>query len=303
MNRLALGWVKLAAVGGLAALLVACGSPAPNGLPPGAIGVIAGENFWGSIALQLGGSHVSVQSVVSDPNADPHEYESSANDARAFAEARLVILNGAGYDDWGTKLLDANPAVGRQVLTVADLLGKKVGDNPHFWYSPDYVVRVADAITAQYKSIDSAEASYFDQRRAEFAKALQPYTDEIGKIRLRYAGAPVGATESIFVYLAAALGLNLTTPAEFMEAVAEGNDPPASAVREFQDQISAHQIKVLVYNVQTTTAVTTTVKALAASHHIPSVGVSETLLPQNMTFQDWQLRQLNALETALSSTR
>lgn len=296
------GGMRYASVLGLVALAAACGSPSPNGLPPGAISVIAGENFWGSIALQLGGSHVSVQSVVSDPNADPHEYESSANDARAFADAGLVILNGAGNDEWGRKLLDANPASGRHVLTVADLLGKKVGDNPHFWYSPDYVVRVADAITAQYRSIDSADASYFDQRRAEFTTALQPYTDEIGKIRLNYAGTPVGATESIFVYLAGALGLNLTTPAEFMNAVAEGNDPPVSAVVEFQDQISANQIKVLVYNVQTTTAVTTTVKALAASHHIPSVGVSETLLPANLTFQEWQLKQLTSLEAALSTS-
>jgi zinc/manganese transport system substrate-binding protein len=293
---------KRTLVFGLLVLMVACGSPGASTASSSAISVIAGENFWGSIALQLGGAKVTVQSVVSDPNADPHEYESSANDARAFAEAKLVILNGAGYDDWGKKLLDANPASTRHVLAVADLLGKKVGDNPHFWYSPEYVVKVADAITAQYRSIDSADASYFDQRRAEFTTALQPYTDEIAKIKLKYSGTPVGATESIFVYLAAALGLNLTTPLEFMDAVAEGNDPPASAVVAFQDQISAGQIRALVFNVQTTTAVTTTVKALAASHHIPSVGVSETLLPENVTFQDWQLRQLTSLEAALSST-
>ena len=280
----------------------ACGSPGASGTSLSAISVIAGENFWGSIALQLGGARVNVQSVVTDPNADPHEYESSANDARAFAEARLVILNGAGYDDWGRKLLDANPSSDRHVLTVAGLLGKKVGDDPHFWYSPAYVVRFADAVTAQYKSIDSADGGYFDQRRAEFMTALQPYTDEIAKIKLKYAGTPVGATESIFVYLAAALGLDLKTPAEFMNAVAEGNDPPASAVVEFQDQVSANQIKILVYNLQTTTAVTTTVRALAASHHIPSVGVSETLQPENQTFQEWQLKQLVGLEVALSST-
>ena len=294
--------IRCASVFGFLALAVACGSPAASGPPSSAISVIAAENFWGSIALQLGGAKVSVQSVVTDPNADPHEYESSANDARAFADARLVILNGAGYDDWGKKLLDANPASARHVLTVAGLLGKKVGDNPHFWYSSDYVLKVADGITAQYRSIDSADASYFEQRHADFATALQPYTDEIGTIKLKYEGTPVGATESVFVYLAGALGLNLTTPAEFMDAVAEGNDPPASAVVELQDQISANQIKVLVYNVQTTTAVTTTVKALAASHHIPSVGISETLLPENLTFQDWQLKQLTSLATALSTT-
>jgi zinc/manganese transport system substrate-binding protein len=292
-----------ATVLGLLLLAAACGGSSVPGGSSGTINVIAAENFWGNIALQLGGAKVSVQSVVTDPNTDPHEYESSANDARAFAEAKLVILNGAGYDDWGKKLIAANQAAGRQVLNLADLLGKKVGDNPHFWYNPDYVVKVADSITATYKAIDSSGAGYFDQRRADFATALQPYTVEIATIKQKYSGTPVGATESIFVYMAAALGVNLTTPVEFMDAVAEGNDPPASAVVEFQNQISGNQIKVLVFNVQTSTAVTTNIKALAASHHEPSLGVSETLLPENVTFQDWQLKQLKSLEAALSSTR
>jgi zinc/manganese transport system substrate-binding protein len=291
---------RIAAVLGLLALVGACGGSDGASGTAGAISVVAGENFWGSIALQLGGAKANVQSVVTDPNADPHEYESSANDARAFAEAKLVILNGAGYDDWGKKLLAANQASGRRVLILADLLGKKVGDNPHFWYNPDFVVKVADSITAQYKAIDPAGASYYDQRRADFATALQPYTDEIANIKHRSSGTPMGATESVFMYMAAALGLNLTTPTEFMNAVAEGNDPPASAVVEFQDQIAGNQIKVLVYNVQTSTAVTTNIKALAASHHVPSVGVSETLLPDNVTFQAWQLEQLKSLEAALS---
>src|SRR5207253_10994978 len=127
-----------------------------------AITVVAGENFWGSIAAQLGGSKVSVQSVVTDPNADPHEYESSTSDARAFAEARLVILNGAGYDDWGQKLLDANKSSHREVLNVADIVGKKKGDNPHFWYNPAYVTQVADRITSSLKAIAGADAGYFD---------------------------------------------------------------------------------------------------------------------------------------------
>ncbi|HVS48874.1 MAG TPA: zinc ABC transporter substrate-binding protein [Candidatus Dormibacteraeota bacterium] len=295
MRRRAIGLLCLAVLAG------ACGGPSAG--PIGAINVVAGENFWGSVALQLGGSKVNVQSVVTDPNADPHLYESSANDARAFADASLVVLNGAGYDAWGQKLLDANPSVHRQVLDVAQMLGLKVGDNPHFWYNPDYVVRVADRITAEYKSIDSANATYFDQRRTDFANALVPYTDEIRNIEQKYSGTPIGATESIFVYMASALGLSLTTPAGFMNAVAEGNDPPTSDVVTFQNQITANQIKVLVYNVQTTTAVTTTVKALAAAHRIPGVGVSETLLPENLTFQDWQLKQLKSLEAALSSTR
>ena len=136
----------------------ACG-PGAMGATRGLINVVAGENFWGSIAAQLGGSAVSVRSVVTDPNADPHEYESSTSDARAFADADLVILNGAGYDDWGQKLLDADTSNHRTVLNIAQLLGRKPGDNPHFWYNPGYVLTVADKITAEYKSIDPGGAS------------------------------------------------------------------------------------------------------------------------------------------------
>ena len=263
--------------------------------------VVAGQNFWGSIATMLGGTHVSVTSIVSDPNADPHEYETNTNDARAFAGADYVILNGAGYDDWGTKLLNANPVSGRKVLTVADLLGKKQGDNPHFWYNPAYVNQVADQITADYKALDPSSADTFTQQRGQFTTALKPYTDRLAAIKAQFAGTKVGSTESIFVYLADALGLNLISPPEFMQAVAEGNDPPAAAVAQFQDQIKQNQISVLVYNVQTATAVTTNLRRLAAQQNIPVVGVSETIQPPDISFADWQFAQLVALQNALNA--
>jgi len=291
-------WVSLAAAG---LLLAACGGTTPS--TTSTINVVAGENFWGSLVSQLGGSEVTVQSVVTDPNADPHEYEGSTNDARAFAEARLVILNGAGYDDWGQKLLDANKASNRKVIRVADLVGKKKGDNPHFWYDPAYVTQVADEVTSTLKAIDSPDAGYFDRQRSRLATAFKPYMDEVASIKQNYSGVPIGATESIFAYMASALGLNLTTPPEFMNVVAEGNDPPASAVATFQSQISGNQIKVLVYNVQAATAVTTNIKTLATARYIPNAGVTETLQPGNLTFQDWQLKQLQTLEAALKSTR
>jgi zinc/manganese transport system substrate-binding protein len=278
----------------------ACGGASTAG-GAGSIKVVAGENFWGNIAAQLGGSKVNVQSVVTDPNADPHEYESSTKDARAFAQADLVVLNGAGYDDWGQKLLAANSSNHRTVLDVAHLLGKKAGDNPHFWYDPQYVITVANAVTAAYKSIDQKDSAYFDQQRATFGAAMQAYFAKIADINAKYKGVAIGATESIFFYMATALGLNLISPPEFMNAVAEGNDPPASAAVEFQNQLTGHKIKVLVYNNQTETAVTTNMKRLAQANKIPLAGVSETLQPLTASFQDWQLSQLKQLETALGT--
>ena len=294
---------KIAVVLGATALIIGGGSchSGPTNTTAGSVNVVAGENFWGSVASQLGGSKVNVQSVVTDPNADAHEYESNTNDARAFAVADLVILNGAGYDDWGQKLLDANSSSHRQVLNVAQLLGMKAGDNPHFWYDVQYVIAVANAITDAYRSLDHGDASYFDGQRTAFGHALEPYFNKIADIRGKYSGVAIGSTESIFVYMAAALGLDLISPPEFMDAVAEGNDPPAAAVVEFQNQVTTHKIKVLVYNTQTVTAVTTNLKQLAQSNKIPLVGVSETLQPLTATFQDWQLAQLQQLETTLST--
>jgi len=209
--------------------LAGCGTPASSTSGTN-LQVVAGQNFWGSIAAQLGGTHVSVTSIVTNPNIDPHDYESSATDARAFATADYVVLNGAGYDDWGQKLLSANPGQNRKVLTVAELLNKKAGDNEHFWYNPDWVEKVADRITADYQALDAADAGYFSQKREALRIALKPYHDAIARIRAAHSAAPVGATESIFVYLGQALGLKLISPAEFMQAISEGNDPPAQTV-------------------------------------------------------------------------
>jgi len=250
----------------------------------------------------LGGAHVSVTSVITDPNADPHQYLTSVQTAREFATANYVILNGAGYDSWAQNALSANPVSGRKVLTVATLLGKKAGDNPHFWYDPTYVTQVANRITADYTSLDPANASYYAQQNTQFLNVtLKPYHDKIAAIKAQFAGRKVGSTESIFVYMANALGLDLISPPTFMDAVAEGNDPPAAAVAAFQQQLEQRQISVLVYNTQTSTNVTSTMRQLAAQQHIPVIGISETLQPVGATFQDWQLAELNSLQNALAA--
>ena len=280
-------------------LAASCGGGPSNGTSGSVLRVVAAESFWGDIAGQLGGSHADVQSVVSDPNADPHEYESNANDARAIADANLVILNGAGYDNWANKLLEASPNGSRKLLVVADLVGKKQGDNPHFWYDPDYVIQVADAITAQYRSLDALDTSYFDQQRTALTADLEPYMQRLTDIKQKFTGVPIGATESVFVYMAAYLGLNVMSPPDFMQAASEGNDPPAASVVAFHRQIAQRAIKVLVFNDQTATAVTTNLRNAATQQSIPVVGVSETL-PADASFQEWQERQLGALEKALA---
>ncbi len=294
----------------VAGLLGACSS-SQGAASPGAtavatrptktLNIVAGENFWGSLVSQLAGRAGKVTSIVTDPNADPHSYESSSGDARAFAGADYVVLNGAGYDAWGNKLLSSNSSSRRKVLTIADLLGKKEGDNPHFWYGPDYVTEVIGRVEADLKSLDPADTAYFDAQRTALDTAMQPYRSGLAEIRARFAGTPVASTESIFVYLGQYLGLKLISPPEFMQAVAEGNDPPAPSVAEFQTQISSKQAKVLVYNEQSSTAVTTNLKKLAANAGIPVVGVAETVQPRDATFEQWFGAELEQLQNALNA--
>jgi zinc/manganese transport system substrate-binding protein len=287
-------------------LLAGCGNGGggtASSLPPCPAGqavVVAAENFWGSIATQLGGDKVCVRSIIVNPDTDPHAYEAKPSDAKLIASARYVIVNGAGYDPWAPKLIAANPVSGRLVLTIGDFIGKKEGDNPHMWYSPDFVNRVIDKINTDLDAIDAQDASYFDQQKVQYKTVgLKDYFATIEAIKQNYHGTPVGATESIFVYLSDALGLNLITPAEYMKAISEGTDPSASDKATIERQISNRSIRVFVFNSQNSTKDVVALVDKARAQKIPVAEVTETLTPANATFQDWQTKQLKGILTAL----
>ncbi len=265
--------------------------------------IVAAENFWGSIASQIGGDRVSVTSVVSDPNADPHEYESNTATARDFAAADYVIINGAGYDSWAEKLLKANPNPNRTVLNIADFLGKKNGDNPHFWYSPEYVNRVSAEIENDLINMDPAEKQYYGKQYQSLESAMSEYQARIASIKQRFSGTEVAATEDVFAYLADASGLDLISPPAFMQAVAEGNDPPAQSIVQFQNQLKNKKPAVLVYNEQTITPLTDAIRQLAAQEGIPIVGITEIVQPQNMSFEGWMNMEITELENALLASK
>lgn len=300
---------RFLAVGLAAVTLVAgCSKAGPSATGAGAgdspattLNIVAGENFWGSIVSQLAGKAGKVTSIVSDPNADPHDYQTSAAAARVFGHADYVVLNGAGYDSWADQLLSANPSSKRKVFTVAALLGRKEGDNPHFWYGPDYVTATVDQVEKDLKSLDPADATYFDAQRHSLDQAFAPYLARLAEIKSQFSGTPVASTESIVVYLAQYLGLNVVSPPEFMNAVSEGNDPPAPSVATFQNQLEGRQARVLVYNEQTATNVTTNLKHLATQAGIPVVGMTETIQPPGATYEQWFEGQLEQLQNALGS--
>ncbi len=270
----------------------------------GKVQVVAAENFWGSLVSLLGGTRVQVLSIVNNPNVDPHEYEASAADAQAIANANLVIVNGAGYDEWALLLISADNNPNQTVLNVQQLLALQTGVNPHFWYSPYYVNDTVGAMYRDLVSIDPSGAAYYRQQYAALNSSLWTYMSREVEIRRQFAGTNVASTESIFQYMANATGLNLVSPPAFMEAVAEGNDPPAQSIVQFQQQLQADNgsyVKVLVYNEQTVTPLTQNMKSLAAQEGIPILGVTETVQPPDVTFPVWMNSELLALQNALNA--
>jgi zinc/manganese transport system substrate-binding protein len=286
---------------------VACSSNAPQSSsssssagPAPKLQVVATINAWGSIASQLGGDRVQETSIITNPDTDPHSYEPSAADARTVAGAALLVENGIGYDGWADKMLASNPNPQRTVLNVGQLVGVPEDGNPHQWYSPDSVAKVIDAITAEYKKADPNDAAYFDQQHDQYLnQGLSKYHSLIADIKAKYAGTPVGASESIFVPLSDALGLNLITPPEFLKYISEGTDPSPADKTTIDQQIATKAIKVYVFNSQNSTPDVQAQVDAAKKQNIPVATVTETLAPANATFQDWQSTQLSGLEDAL----
>jgi zinc/manganese transport system substrate-binding protein len=286
----------------VAALVAGCGSAGAPGASSAAsrLQVVAGENFWGSIAAQLGGSRVDVRSIIVNPGTDPHSYEPTPSDARTLAGSQLAIVNGAGYDNWASKLLEASASSGRVVLNVGHLLGLSQGANPHRWYFPADVQRVIAAITADYERLDPAAAAYFASQRVAFeTHGLSRYDQLRAQIRSRYAGVPVGYSESIFQGLGEDLQLKLLTPYSFVKAIAEGSEVTAQDKRTVDHQAEAREIKVWVFNSQNVTLDVQRVSEIARSNSIPIATVTETLSPAGDTFEQWQVAELEDLERAL----
>jgi zinc/manganese transport system substrate-binding protein len=272
-------------------------SSAPAATP---IAVVAGTNVWGDITKQIGGDHVNVTSIMSDPNADPHQFESDAQTAAAVSKAQFVIENGLGYDDFMDKLMSASPNPARAVLNVADVMQISGADaNPHIWYDIAKIPDVTTAISDQLGKLDPADAATFTTNAKTFTDSLAPLTAGIANIKAKYGGAPVGYTERVPGYLVEAAGLTLATPPSFAQSIEDGNDPSVADNQAMDAALNGKAIKVLLYNGQVTSPATEAVKALAQKNGVPVVGVTETLPPGDKDFQAWQLRQINSITTAL----
>jgi zinc/manganese transport system substrate-binding protein len=282
-------WSALAVASLLAAAAPASASP---------LAIVAAENFYGDIAEQIGGNAVTVTSILANPDQDPHLFELSPSAARAISAARIVIANGAGYDPWMDKLLGATRGTDRRAIVVAELVGKKPGDNPHIWYDPTVMLAAAKALARELGAADPDHAAAYRGRLEQFEDSLRPIETKIAALRGRFAGTPVAATEPILGALFKALDLKVQGEV-FQRAIMNDTEPSATEIAAFETDLKTHRVRLLVHNSQVSGPAVRRMVALARAERIPVLGVTETE-PRGKTYQAWMLSVLDAVDLALS---
>ncbi|WP_210241950.1 zinc ABC transporter substrate-binding protein [Mesorhizobium sp. B2-4-12] len=263
------------------------------------VNIVAAENFFGDLARQIGGSHVSVTSILANPNDDPHLFETSPSTARTVADAKIIIYNGADYDPWMDKLLSASTSTQRTTIVAADLIGKKSGDNPHLWYNPVTLPAIAKELAADLSKLDPANAADYQANLAKFQSSLDAINKQINDVKAAYGGTAVTATEPVFGYMAEALGLKMLNY-DFQVAVMNDTEPSATQVAAFENSLKDGSAKILFYNSQVTDEATTRLLDIAKQNKVTVIGVTETE-PAGQTIQSWFGGQIGDVQKALAA--
>lgn len=266
------------------------------------ITVVASTDVWGSIAGAVGGDKVTVTSIITNPAADPHQYEANTRNQLSLSKAQVVIENGGGYDDFIDRMLNSAKNGTADVLNAVTISGRTApagGElNEHVWYDFRTTEKVVDRLRSAYTSVDPADASTFRHNADAFTAKLQDLEHREADLRKQDAGRPAAITEPVPLYLLEAIGLKNETPEAFSEAVEEDSDVPAKVLDQALQLYDRHQVDLLVYNAQTTGPETQKVLAAAKQAEIPVVPVTETL-PAGQDYLSWMSANLDAITSAL----
>lgn len=299
---LSLRAVALAAVLLAPVALTGCGSTGAEGdSGSGPVSVVATTNVWGSIAERVGGDSVEVTSIVTDPSQDPHSYQASTQTLLTVSRAGLLVENGGGYDDFLDQMVSSS-STDAPVLNAVEVSGKDAqGLNEHLWYDLPTARRMADAIAEELGRLRPEQARTFERNAASLDADIEKIEADVKALREDYAGKPIGITEPLPLQLTEAIGLVDRTPAEFSQAIEEGADVSPAVLKETLDLYTGKQVVALVYNAQTTGALTDRVREAAAQAGLPVVPVTETL-PGDLGYVSWMQRNVAALSDALAAS-
>jgi zinc/manganese transport system substrate-binding protein len=235
--------------------------------------IVSGVSEWGALAHQLVGSDAKVVSLLTDPNADPHEHEATISDAANVAQASVVLENGAGYDTWLEQLVSARGSK-VSVVNVGKLMKVSAGKNPHLFYNPLAAITFVKSLTALlahrrgFANIETQSKKLLGQ--------LDATQRNVADIARSCANVKVAATEDVTSYLLLDGHLDIVTPEKLRLAVGNGVDPSIKDLATALGQLKKHPA-FLIDNIQTATPLTNELAAQAKSAHVPIIKVTETM--------------------------
>jgi zinc/manganese transport system substrate-binding protein len=177
-------------------------------------------------------------------------------------------------------------------------MGRKPGDNPHLWYDPVTMPKVAAALAAAFSKADPAHAGDYAARLKTTLAALERINTRVAQMKTKFAGQTVTATEPVFGLMTNAIGLKMRNES-FQLSMMNDTEPSARDVAAMEDDLRGRKVKALIYNSQVTEKLTERLRDIAIKAKVPVVGVTETM-PAGTNFQDWVLGELDALDKALS---
>ncbi|MGW1093473.1 metal ABC transporter solute-binding protein, Zn/Mn family [Streptomyces sp. NPDC002596] len=266
------------------------------------IPVVASTNVYGDVVEQIGGDKVKVVSIISDPAQDPHSYEASTRNQLELSRAKVVVENGGGYDDFVGRMVRSAKNSSADVINAVEVSGKAPADggefNEHVWYDFPTMGKLADRIADSLAEADPADADAFKQNAKAFKEKLTLLQAGEAQIKADHAGTAVAVTESVPLYLIEASGLRNSTPADFSEAVEEGDEVSPRSLQQMLDLFNGEQVKALVYNEQTASPQTEKIEQAAKDSGVQVVPVTETL-PPGEDYISWMTANIDALKNAL----
>jgi zinc/manganese transport system substrate-binding protein len=257
------------------------------------IHIVAAENFYASVAKEIGGEYVQVESILNQPDQDPHLFNVTPSIAKHISQADLIVSNGLGYDTWMQSLLSISVVSTRTEINVGQLVNKKVGDNPHIWYDPMTMPVYAQALLDFLSTHDPLHQRVYRKNYQHFIKKYGRLLDFIQQLKTQVHGKKVIATEPVFGYMAQALGLDMQGM-RFQISMMNGVDPSPKQVQEFYNALQSHTVQILFYNKQVDSPLVQQLLELAKMHAIPIIGVTETQ-PLNKSYIEWvsdEIRQV-----------
>ncbi|MDF7665210.1 zinc ABC transporter substrate-binding protein [Bifidobacterium sp. ESL0745] len=262
----------------------------------GPIDVVASINQWGSLAKEIGGDDVNVTSIVNTVSVDAHDFEPKTTDMAKLQSAQIVVVNGAGYDNWASKSI----AKGTTSVSAATAVGASTGDNPHLWFSKDARKATATELEDAFAKARPAKAKQFAARLKTWKANEAKLEDSMKTFSQQHKNVTYGATEPVAYYLMDDLGFTDKTPKGYTQSVSSEGEPAPSDLQKFEHLISGREVNLLINNTQEASNTTNLLTGTAGRTEVPVVDVSEQMPHDQTTLTGWITTLMTSINKAMA---